>query len=125
MSANKRIVIKVGSQLLSTNEGLPDINNLRNLSFQISALSDAGYQPVLVSSGAILCGAQHIGIQTQSIPEEQAAAAVGQPLLIQHYFHAFQEKNKKIAQKVVSHNGEYWHYFLKSRGVVFWIIFTP
>ena len=100
------VVIKVGSLLLTNTEGRIDINNLRNLSFQIADLKEKySIQVILVSSGAIACGSEAMGFKAQSIPEKQAAAAVGQPLLINQYQQFFREKGVKIAQLLLTKDG--------------------
>ena len=80
-----RLVIKVGSSLVTNHgEGL-DAVAISRWAAQISKLRAKGYQVVLVSSGAIAEGMQRLGWQKRphAIHELQAAAAVGQMGLVQ------------------------------------------
>ena len=83
-----------------------DLNNLRHLVFQLSDIQ-AKYQKhfVIVSSGAITAGAEHSGFIPKTIPEKQAAAAVGQPLLLQQYIYFFQEKGLRVGQILLTRDG--------------------
>ena len=83
----KRIVVKVGSSLV-TNQGAGlDLNALGNWAHQIAQLNASGHEVVLVSSGAIAEGMQRLGWAKRptSIHDLQAAAAVGQMGLVQAY----------------------------------------
>ena len=83
----KRIVIKVGSSLV-TNNGL-GLHHERILHWveQIVCLHDEGKQVVLVSSGAVAEGVSRLGLKTRPVEMhlQQAAAAVGQMGLVQIY----------------------------------------
>ena len=83
----KRIVVKVGSSLV-TNQGAGlDHEALGNWARQIASLSASGHEVILVSSGAIAEGMQRLGWKKRpaSIHDLQAAAAVGQMGLVQAY----------------------------------------
>ena len=83
----RRIVVKVGSALLfSKAEGI-DRERLHTVTKQVASLRKEGIQVVLVSSGAIACGTKLLGLRSRptSLPEAQAAAAVGQAKLMQYY----------------------------------------
>src|SRR5574340_96249 len=89
----RRIVVKVGSSLV-TNQGAGlDLAALGNWARQIAALNAAGCEVVLVSSGAIAEGMQRLGWRTRpaSIHDLQAAAAVGQMGLVQAYESCFRK----------------------------------
>ncbi len=93
------VVLKIGSKQLTTPQGKLDLNNMRQLVDQAMALSDQhGVRFVLVSSGAILCGSDVLGITAQTLPEKQAAAAVGQRLLMQEYAEFFSHRGRHVAQ---------------------------
>jgi glutamate 5-kinase len=101
----KRIVVKVGSSLV-TNQGAGlDIDALGNWARQIAALSASGYEVVLVSSGAIAEGMQRLGWRTRptSIHDLQAAAAVGQMGLVQAYESCFRRHDLHAAQVLLTH----------------------
>ena len=101
----RRVVIKVGSTLV-TNEGRGlDAEAIGRWSHQIAALHGLGKQVVLVSSGAIAEGMQRLGWsrRPQQIHDLQAAAAVGQMGLAQAYESAFAARGLRSAQVLLTH----------------------
>jgi len=97
---SKRVVVKVGSSLVTNNgEGL-DRAAIAKWAEQIAALLKAGHQVLMVSSGAIAEGMQRLGWATrpQEIHQLQAAAAVGQMGLVQVYESCFAHFNLRSAQ---------------------------
>jgi len=101
----KRVVIKIGTGVITTKEGDIDFKILKQLSYEISDLKKRGYQIVLVTSGAIAFGKKKLGFSKilHSIPQKQAAAAVGQASLMWNYEMYFNEKNQKVAQVLLTH----------------------
>jgi glutamate 5-kinase len=97
------VVVKVGSGVLTGRQGL-DIARVADLAGQIARLRARGLQVVLVSSGAIATGAAHLrpGFTPSSIPEKQAAAAMGQARLMQAYEDAFAPHGVKVAQVLLT-----------------------
>ncbi len=95
----KRIVVKVGSNVLTQDNGL-NLKAIRSISRQICRLIDKGLQVILVSSGAMASGIKKVGLSKRpdEIPSRQAAAAVGQAGLILEYEKAFARYKKKVAQ---------------------------
>lgn len=95
----KRIVVKVGSNILTGASGL-NIDVVRSISSQLCWLCDQEREVVLVTSGAVSAGMRKIGLtqKPSSIPERQAAAAAGQAVLMMEYEHAFDLYGKKVAQ---------------------------
>lgn len=103
--AASRIVIKVGSSLV-TNDGKGlDLAALARWSAEIADLRRRGKEVVLVSSGAIAEGCQRLGWATRpkAVHELQAAAAVGQMGLAQAYESAFRSHGLKTAQVLLTH----------------------
>jgi glutamate 5-kinase len=101
----QRIVVKVGSSLV-TNQGAGlDLAALGNWARQIAALNAAGHEVVLVSSGAIAEGMQRLGWKKRpaSIHDLQAAAAVGQMGLVQAYESCFRKHGLHAAQVLLTH----------------------
>ena len=101
----KRIVVKVGSSLVTNQgEGL-DFSALNNWADQIGVLRKSGYEVVLVSSGAIAEGMQRLGWKRRpsAVHELQAAAAVGQMGLVQAYERIFREFGLHAAQVLLTH----------------------
>ncbi|MBF0319322.1 MAG: glutamate 5-kinase [Nitrospirae bacterium] len=97
------VVIKIGSSIITTPEGLNE-GVINRLARDISALRDAGHQTVVVSSGAVAAGRGKLGIEGQilDINVKQAAAAAGQSSLIWAYEKAFGTHNKKVAQVLLT-----------------------
>ncbi len=103
IEASQRVVVKVGSGVLTGPEGL-NTARVADLAGQIARLGAGGRQVVLVSSGAIASGAAHLrpGFAPSSIPEKQAAAAMGQARLMQAYEDAFAPHGIKVAQVLLT-----------------------
>lgn len=103
--AASRIVVKVGSSLV-TNDGKGlDLAALARWAAEIAELKRRGKQVVLVSSGAIAEGCQRLGwsVRPKGVHELQAAAAVGQMGLCQAYETAFRAFGLKTAQILLTH----------------------
>lgn len=95
----RRLVVKVGSQVLTAPEGL-NVAVIDALAGQIAEILDRGIQVLLVSSGAIASGVRKIGLpgRPEELPRRQAAAAVGQAGLIMAYEKAFERHRRLVAQ---------------------------
>jgi glutamate 5-kinase len=101
----RRLVVKVGSSLV-TNEGAGlDFDAIANWARQIAALRAAGREIVLVSSGAIVEGMKRLGWRSRpgTMHELQAAAAVGQMGLVQAYESSFRSHGLRTAQILLTH----------------------
>lgn len=101
-----RLVIKVGSSLV-TNDGMGlDRNALSIWAEQIAYLKQEGKEVVLVSSGAIAEGMQRLGWEKRphAVHDLQAAAAVGQMGLIQAYESCFAQLDMQTAQILLTHD---------------------
>ncbi|MDI6776612.1 MAG: glutamate 5-kinase [Syntrophales bacterium] len=95
----KKVLIKIGSAVLTGKNGL-DLNIIEQLVDEIAELKKKGYQVVIVTSGAIASGKHRMGIrgELKSIPQKQAAAAVGQGRLMRVYSNAFGKHGLFVAQ---------------------------
>ncbi len=91
MDGKKVIVIKIGTSTLVDGEGRVDRAYFDSLARQVNDLRQAGWSPVIVSSGAICCGLEALGIteRPSDIPSLQAAASVGQNRLMAAYDETF------------------------------------
>ena len=101
----RRIVVKVGSSLV-TNEGRGvDAQAIGNWCRQLAALAAQGREVIMVSSGAIAEGMKRLGWATRprELPELQAAAAVGQMGLAQMYESKLSEHGMGSAQVLLTH----------------------
>src|SRR5690606_22317293 len=87
----RRLVVKVGSALVTRNGAGLDKTAMADWARQIAALRDTGKEIVLVSSGSIAAGMQRLGWakRPHEIHRQQAAAAVGQMGLVEAYEEAF------------------------------------
>ncbi|MGH3348689.1 MAG: glutamate 5-kinase, partial [Nocardioides sp.] len=83
----RRVVVKVGSSSLTTAEGGIDPERVRRLVDVLAATRVRGVEVVLVSSGAIAAGLAPLGLRKRprALPAQQAAASVGQGLLVHRY----------------------------------------
>jgi len=102
----RRIVVKIGSSIL-TRDGELNSRFLGDIARQVSELFDAGREVAIVSSGAIAIGARELGWSDgdRSIPEKQAAAAIGQIGLVEHYRRRFARRGRRVAQILVTRTG--------------------
>src|SRR5437588_1471964 len=97
LSALRRIVIKVGSAVLSERDGL-NASIIDQLAGEIEAIVHSGREVVLVTSGAIAAGRARLGSGGSTIAERQAAAAIGQIELMRQWAKAFDVRGRTIAQ---------------------------
>ncbi|XQY92971.1 glutamate 5-kinase [Metabacillus sp. HB246100] len=88
----KRIVVKIGSSSLTDVKGQIDQEKFLDHVRAVAALREAGHEVLLVSSGAVAAGFARLGYPSRPITlkGKQAAAAVGQSLLVQSYIEQFQ-----------------------------------
>ncbi|MGC8796245.1 glutamate 5-kinase [Thermodesulfovibrio sp.] len=95
-----RIVVKVGSNLLTDKAGRINQKRISSLTREISELHNKAIEIVMVSSGAIASGLKKLGLKSKpkEIRKKQATAAVGQPLLMWMYEKYFLKFKKHIAQ---------------------------
>lgn len=105
MSMSKRIVVKIGSSLLAHSQQLTlRYAFMHGLMNDIAHLQSKGYEVVLMSSGAVALGLNAVGKSPEeaSILDKQAAAAFGQPLLLNAYKQVAHEFGFDIAQILVT-----------------------
>lgn len=101
----KRIVVKVGSAVLSSGNGL-DHRVIDHLGRQLSFLCSTGREVILVSSGAVAAGRQKLGLSGRNcvnLKTKQALAAVGQGLLMQAYEQTFEKHGQLVSQLLLTH----------------------
>ncbi len=96
----KRIIIKIGTGVLTTPQGKFDKNRIYKIVKEIANVHKEGQEIVLVSSGAIVAGMDKLGWlkRPQTLPEKQAAAAVGQNQLMHIYEEEFRKTDCLVAQ---------------------------
>ena len=101
----RRLVVKVGSSILIDGQsGKVDEAWLNTLASDISRLRDRGQQVLVVSSGAVALGRRRLGLKRRSlnVEEKQAAAAVGQSLLMRAWEAAFEPYGLMCAQVLLT-----------------------
>ncbi len=97
---SQTLVIKVGTSSLTRSDGRLALSAIAALIETIVDLRDRGYQIVLVSSGAVGVGAARLGMteRPKTIALKQAAAAVGQGIIMRVYDDLFREHRQPVAQ---------------------------
>lgn len=101
----RRIVVKVGSSVLSSPEGIQH-ESVTRLVRDLAALRQAKKEVILVTSGAVASGMSRLGMKTRpkTIPGKQAAAAVGQIALMALYERSFSQHDIHVAQILLTHD---------------------
>ena len=96
----RRLVVKVGTSTLTRETGSLNLHNMERLARVLSDLAGMGCQVVLVSSGAIGIGTRKLRLSERpsQLRMKQAAAAVGQCMMVHIYDKLFAEYNRTVAQ---------------------------
>ena len=104
IAAASRVVVKVGSSSLTTAQGGIDEDRIAALAGTLAARVSGGTQVVLVSSGAIAAGLAPLGLprRPRDLATQQAAASVGQGLLVARYSAAFARHGVRTGQVLLS-----------------------
>lgn len=93
----KVLVIKLGTAVITNKEGNIDTNVVRKVAEEVAELSER-YNVVIVSSGAVGSGKKFLKDYRGTLLERKAAAAVGNPILIQLYHHHLKRHGITVAQ---------------------------
>ncbi|MGC6425943.1 MAG: glutamate 5-kinase [Akkermansiaceae bacterium] len=98
------IIIKIGTGVLTKDDGTLDGTSLVKLVTGVAALQATGHSCIMVSSGAVGAGVSSLGLDSYpgDIVTKQAAAAVGQARLMQTYETLFQNFNLHVAQLLLT-----------------------
>jgi glutamate 5-kinase len=123
-SGVKRIVIKVGSGVLTRRSGL-NLNLIDDLAADICQLRRRGIEVILVSSGAIAAGMRKIGMAKRpaAVSAMQALAAMGQSRLIMAYEEAFARYGEKVAQVLLTRDDlTHRRRYLNARNTLFTLL---
>ncbi len=118
----RRLVIKVGSGVLTTDRGLNRVM-IHRLSDQVAELRsrDKDRRITVVSSGAVASGVRKIGLKERprNIPQKQASAAVGQGVLMESWEQAFDKYDLLVAQVLLtSEDLMHRHRYLNARNTL-------
>ena len=97
---HQRIVVKVGSNVLTRKDGKLDVTRMSALVDQIAWLRQQGHEIILVSSGAMACGRGELRVDhsLDSVEQRQLFSAVGQVKLVGLYYDLFREFGIPIGQ---------------------------
>lgn len=100
ISKSRRIVVKIGSNVLTDADGRVDEKIIGGLARQVAGLCRNGREIILVTSGAVSTGMVRMGLSRRpnSLPQLQAAAAVGQSQLMNLYAGQFRAEGMEVAQ---------------------------
>jgi glutamate 5-kinase len=106
LKACKRIVVKIGSSLLTANGQGLDLNAISHWANQIADLHKAGHEIILVSSGAVAEGMVRMKLSSRptDLPSLQACAAIGQMGLIQTWSSVLEKHEIQTAQVLLTHD---------------------
>ena len=104
ISKAKRIVVKIGTSSLTYPTGKLNLSRLEGLVREVADIQNEGREMILVSSGAVGAGLGRLGFKRRpsKIPEKQAAAAVGQGILMHIYEKLFSEYGQVVAQVLLT-----------------------
>jgi glutamate 5-kinase len=104
LAGSPRTVVKIGSSSLTTKNGAIDDARIAALTGAIADRAHAGHQVLLVSSGAIATGLAPLGLpkRPRDLATQQAAASVGQGLLIARYTEAFRVHGLGVGQVLLT-----------------------
>jgi len=105
MKSRRRIVIKVGSHILTEKEGGKLVIAKKRMVALVELISElrlANYDVILVSSGAVSAGATKVDIDKRVISNKQALASIGQPLLMLMYQEKFSRYDILCSQILIS-----------------------
>ena len=96
----KRIVVKVGSNVLTRPDGKLDVTRVSALVDQLAWLRQQGHEVILVSSGAVACGRRELKVDhsLDSVEQRQLFSALGQVKLIGLYYDLFREFHIHVGQ---------------------------
>lgn len=95
-----RIVVKVGSNVLTRDNGKLDITRMSSIVDQVAWLREKGHEVILVSSGSITSGRDELKVnhKLDSVEQRQLFSAVGQTILIHSYYGLFKCHNIHVGQ---------------------------
>lgn len=114
--------MKVGSSSITYQNGKPNLSRMELLARELSDLHNRGLEIILVTSGAIGIGISRLGFakRPKNIPEKQAAAAVGQGLLMHIYEKLFAEYGVTVGQVLLTKEDfSYRQRFLNARNTLY------
>ncbi len=117
----RKIVVKIGTSVITTDSGRLDQNRLKSIVEQVAWLVKKGYKCLLVTSGAIAAGVESLNLEKRpkTIPALQASAAVGQGLLVNNYAQLFLPHGIMVGQVLLTqHDTTHRHQYVNARNTL-------
>ena len=107
-NGKRRVVVKVGSSTITHQNGKRDFGRIDRLAREMADLQNQGREMILVTSGAVAVGVDRLGLpeKPRTIPGKQAAAAIGQGILMHTYEKFFAEYGQIGAGFADAHGGD-------------------
>jgi glutamate 5-kinase len=104
--APQRIVVKLGTGVLTSGIGQLDTGRIADVCAQIASLRAGGSEVIVVSSGAVGLGMGRLGLKRRpsEVTKKQACAAIGQSLLMQTWQRGFEPHGATVAQVLLTHD---------------------
>jgi glutamate 5-kinase len=101
----KRLVVKIGTSVLVDENKKISTNKIKAIARQVRAIKAMDIDVIIVSSGAIACGMETVGLtkKPKEIAKKQALASVGQVLLMKMYRENFEKESMKVGQILLTH----------------------
>jgi glutamate 5-kinase len=101
----KRVILKIGTSVLLDSENKVSSGKVESFARQIKAIKDMAIEVIVVSSGAIACGMEAMGLtkKPKEMARRQALASVGQGQLMRIYMDAFAHTGLKVSQILLTH----------------------
>jgi len=102
----RRLVVKIGTGVLTQKSGRPDTRRMRSLVRDLAALQRKGYEVAIVTSGAIGAGMEALGMKERptDVADLQMAAAIGQTRLMSKYAEFFAAAGCNVGQILLTHD---------------------
>src|SRR5512139_3771161 len=96
----RRLVVKIGTSVLVDENKKISTDKIKAIARQVRAIKAMNIDVIIVSSGAIACGMETVGLtkKPKEIAKRQALASIGQVLLMKMYRENFEKKNMKVGQ---------------------------
>jgi glutamate 5-kinase len=104
-SSIKRLVVKIGTSVLVDENKKISTNKIKAIARQVMAIKAMNIDVIIVSSGAIACGMETVGLvkKPKEIAKRQALASIGQVLLMKMYRENFEKRSMKVGQILLTH----------------------
>lgn len=101
----RRLVVKIGTSVLVDENKKISTDKIKDIARQIKAIKAMNIDSVIVSSGAIACGMETVGLtkKPKEIAKRQALASIGQVLLMKMYRENFEKEQMKVGQILLTH----------------------